>query len=343
MIGIEFINGQGLGNQLLSYVSVKALAKKYGYEFGTASQDNFAMNIHNDKGMYFMDVDLGLEITEADKEKMEVFHEKEDRFYSSAGIHDSKHGCYIAGADSDLLNNLKDNTVIYGNLQDQSYFIEYKDGLKDWLKIKSEYDTYEYSRDNLCIINIRGGEYEDNPELYLSKKYYLAAIKVMKKLVPDMEFMIVTDDVKAANRLFPNIEAHHFDIAKDYAILKNAKYLILSNSSFAILPVHTSECLIKAVAPKYWARHNVSNGYWASEQNVYDALEYIDRKGKLFTAEECRKELEAFKANSAVYKKLNVKPEGMKLKALGLIARLRYIKHRIIRKAKRAIFKLTHE
>ena len=59
MIGTEFIKGQGLGNQLFCYVTARAIAEENGYEFGTAGQEIFAVNIHNDKGMYFMDVDLG--------------------------------------------------------------------------------------------------------------------------------------------------------------------------------------------------------------------------------------------------------------------------------------------
>ena len=59
MFGTEFIAGQGLGNQLFCYVTARAVAEENGYEFGTAGQERFAVNIHNDRGMYFMDVDLG--------------------------------------------------------------------------------------------------------------------------------------------------------------------------------------------------------------------------------------------------------------------------------------------
>ena len=76
-------------------------------------------------------------------------------------------------------------------------------------------------------------------------------------------------------------------------------YLLLSNSSFSCLPAHTSETLEYAIAPKYWARHNVSDGYWASEQNIYSLFHYMDRKGRLFTAEQCREELEEYKKKIA--------------------------------------------
>lgn len=93
-------------------------------------------------------------------------------------------------------------------------------------------------------------------------------------------------------------------MAKDYVTIKNAKYLILSNSSFAFFPAFTSETVEKVIAPKYWARHNVSDGYWASEQNIYEGFTYQDRKGRLFSAKECREELEEYKKRHGQGKEL---------------------------------------
>lgn len=311
MIGTEFIKGQGLGNQLFVYVTAKCIAMDKGCEYGSASPELFAMNIHNDKGMYFMDVDLGREITQEMKKEYKRVDEKELRLYLGNSKHDMTTGAYVAGVDESLFE-VEDNTLIYGNLQDEKYFINHLDDVKKWLKVKPEFDSYEYSRDNLCIINVRGGEYDGHPELFVNTRYYHNAIRKMKEIRPDMEFMIVTDDEHAANRILPGIEAHHFDMGKDYVTLKNAHYLILSNSSFAILPAHTSENLKYAIAPKYWARCNVSDGYWASEQNIYSLFHYMDRKGKLYTADECRRELEGYKRTSKKYKKCLVPAQGVK-------------------------------
>ena len=51
MIGTEFLDGQGLGNQLFCYVTARAIAEENGYEFGTAGQECFAVNIHSNRGM----------------------------------------------------------------------------------------------------------------------------------------------------------------------------------------------------------------------------------------------------------------------------------------------------
>ena len=323
MVGTEFLKGQGLGNQLFCYVTARAVAEENGYAFGTAGQERLAVNVHSSAGMYFMDMDLGHAITDHEKKDFSAYEEAEVRLYMGNSAHDIKHGCYVAGAD-EALRRVADNTLLYGNMQDESYFYHVRDKLKDWLKVKPEYESYEYSRENLCVINMQGGEYADSPELYLRKKYWLDGIKRMKKIRSDMEFMIVTDDVGEAQKMLPDIPAYHFSIDKDYVTLKNAHYLLLSNSSFAFFPAYTSETVKLVIAPKYWARHNVSDGYWASEQNIYERFQYMDRKGRLFTAEECRRELAHYKVVSGRYKRAGQKPQGIRLWAYGLHGKCMY-------------------
>lgn len=340
MVGTEFLKGQGLGNQLFCYVTARAVAEEKGYEFGTAGQEQFAVNIHSDRGMYFMDMDLGHIITHEEKKNFRIYQEAETRLFIGNSRHDMEHGCYISGRD-ELLQDVEDNTLIYGNMQDESYFVGQLDKVKQWLKVKPEYDSYEYSRENLCIINMRGGEYTGSPELFIDKSYWIHGIKEMKKIRPDMEFMIVTDDVETAGKMLPGIEAHHFDIGKDYVTLKNAHYLLLSNSSFACLPAHTSETLKFVIAPKYWARHNVSDGYWASEQNIYSLYHYMDRRGRLFTADECRRELQEYKEKSRQYARRNQRPDKIKgafqhIRAKGIYHwfYLKKIRRAVVRKLK---------
>ncbi len=307
MIGTEFQHGFGLGNQLFWYVAVRALAEDKGYKFGICNPKGLANNMHSDTGMYFMDMDLGEEIPESDKPGYKVFEDNDNRLYIGNSAHDMEHGAYVSAADPNFWN-IEDNTLLYGNLQAEEYFARHIKELKDWLKVKPEYDSHEYTRDNLCIIHLRCGDYSNSPELWLDRKYWLNGIRQMKKLRPDMEFLAVTDDVEAAYKILPEVKAITNDIGKDYVTIKNARYLLLSNSSFAVFPAFTSDELRYAIAPKYWARHNVSDGYWASEQNIYSCFHYMDKKGKVFTAEECREELQRYKETSPVYRRLNKKP-----------------------------------
>ena len=335
MIGTELFKGQGLGNQLFCYVTTRCIAARHGYDFSILGRELLGDIRYNRKGLYFMELDLGVLSQKEDYKK--VYQEKEERLFLPNSRHDLTYGAYVAGTDEALLN-IEDNVLISGNMQAEDSFREYKAEIKEWLKVKPEYDFFQYSRDNLCIINVRGGEYTSNPELYLSVRYWKHAIRHMKQIRQDMEFLVVTDDVESAKKLLPDIPAIHGSLHEDYVCIKNAKYLILSNSSFAFFPVFTSETLQKVIAPKYWARHNVSDGYWASEQNIYDGFCYMDRSGKLYTAEECREELKQYKETSRKYKRLNKIPSKGKMLFYQFKSKCiyqRYWLERIIRSLKR--------
>ena len=310
MIGIETQAGFGLGNQLFFYVTARCLALDKGYRFSVLDPEHFANNMHSDCGLYFMDLDMGVPSRKEDYQS--VFYEKETRLFAGNSKHDLTHGVYVTGSD-EKLSAVEDNTLIYGNLQSEDYFISHKDEIREWLRVKPAYDCREYSRDNLCILHLRCTDYTGSPELFLRKKYWLMGMKQMRKINPAMEFMIITNDVEEAGKLLPGVPAYNFDLAKDYSILKNARYLLLANSSFAYFPAFTSETVQYILAPKYWARHNVSDGYWASEQNIYEGWHYMDRKGRIFTAQECREELEVYKRKSRKYACVNVPPHGLRL------------------------------
>ncbi len=338
MLGTELLKGQGLGNQLFCYVTTRCIALENQLPYSILGSETVANNMHSSCGMYFMDLDYGM--PSAKEDYKQVYNEKEDRIFIGNSRHDLMHGCYVTGVDEKLLHPA-DYTLLYGNMQAERYYMKYKEDIKQWLKVKDEYDCMEYCRDNLCILHLRCSDYLDCPELYLRKKYWKDGIRNMKKINPDMEFMIITNDVKEAGKILPGIPAYNFDLAKDYSIIKNAKYLLLSNSSFAYFPAFTSETVQYILAPKYWARHNVSKGYWASEQNIYEGWHYQDKQGRVFTWEQCLKELEEYKKKSTLYQKLNVKPEGVVLLGEQVKSRWRYSKHRCLRLMRGIIRKIN--
>ena len=308
IIGTRIKEGQGLGNRLFVYISLRAIAKDRGWDYSILDSEIM------ERSSAFFNLDYGVCVPEETWDSTYV--EKSDRLFIGNSKHDIINGVDVSGKDADLWD-VTSGTLIEGILQSEDYFGKYKEEIKEWLKVKPEYDCFEFSKDDLCIINIRGGEYANSPELFLRRKYWLDAMKNMRKISSSMRFMVITDDVIAARRVLPEVEAYHFDVWKDYSIIKNAKYLIVSNSSFAFFPAYTSETVKMIIAPKYWARHNVSNGYWSCEQNIYDEFMYQDREGKLFSSEECRKELERYKANNSSYR-LNAPLSGFSL-ALGKV------------------------
>lgn len=287
MIATEILKGQGLGNQLFCYVTTRAIAKKRDLEFGIKDSSGWMGDKrYNQSGIYWMDIHMGNEVPD----NLSVYEEKCLRKKTNTCHHDMVTGCDVRGYDSDLVN-VPDNSMIYGIMQDEKYFIEFKEDIKSWLKIKKEYDTYELTRDDVCILNFRGGEYVGFHELYLTRNYWINAINNMLNINPNMKFVSITDDVNSSKQLLPEIPAYHFDVGKDYVIIKNAKHVILSNSSFAFFPVFTSDTIETIIAPKYWARHNVSDGYWSTNQNIYSGWTYQDRDGNLYTKDECLSEL----------------------------------------------------
>ncbi len=328
MLGTELLKGQGLGNQLFCYVTTRCIAMEKGYDYSILGSETLANNIHSNCGLYFMDLEFGVPSKREDYTR--EYWEKEDRLFLPNSRHDLEHGAYVTGTDQALLN-IEDNVLIAGNMQAEDYYRTYKEDIKKWLKVKPEYDCYEYSRDNLCILHLRCTDYMDSPELFLRRKYWLDGMKNMRKIRSDMEFMIITNDIKEAEKLIPGVKAYNFNLAKDYAIIKNARYLLLANSSFTYFPAFTSDVEQYVIAPKYWARHNVSDGYWASEQNIYEEFHYMDRKGSIFTAEECRKELEVYKKNSKKYRRLNIRPQGILLQMYQLNSKYIHGKHYLTR------------
>lgn len=313
--------GQGLGNQLFCYVVTRSLAIDKNLDYSIINPHLIANNIHSNCGLYFMDLDYGIPSEINDYSFKYI--EKEKRIFTNACGHDISIGCYVSGYDVGL-TQICDNTLLEGIMQDEKYFFHHRKEIEEWLRIKPEYDTYEFSKENLCVLHLRCSDYMNNDALFLEKKYWVNGMSNMKKINPDMQFMIITNDVQIANKFLPGIPAYNFDLAKDYAIIKNAKYLLLSNSSFTYFPALTNQVVKYIIAPKYWARHNVSDGYWASEQNIYSIFQYQDRSGKLFSAEECKRELEVYKNKSRKY---NTKKKPNKSKLL-LEAKIRYkIKH----------------
>lgn len=289
MLATEILNGQGVGNQLFCYVTVRSIAHDRGLDFGIKDTGFSGDKRYNSKGFYWFDLDFGKDVPD----NLTKYHEENVRIKLNTCHHDITHGCDVSSYDKNLFN-IEDNTLIFGNMQHEKYFLHNKEKIKEWLKVKKEYDTYEYSLDDLCIINFRGGEYVGFHELYLPRAYWINSIKNMLNINPNMKFMIITDDISSANQMLPEIPAYHFDVAKDYSIIKNSKNIILSNSSFPFFPVFTSETIKNIIAPKYWARHNVSDGYWCSAQNLYSGWTYQDREGNLQTYEECVSEFEEY-------------------------------------------------
>ena len=185
----------------------------------------------------------------------------------------------------DVLDNTK---LVINCAHDANYYD--RDKVIQWLKIKDEnIEEYEailsnnnidLKDENLCILNCRGGEYRGVPSLFLAMEYWRNATFNMIKKNPKMKFIVVTEDPNYFKKVF-DCPVYHFSIGCDYYIVNNAKNLIISNSAFGIFSSWTNLNNPYVIAPKYWARHNVSDGYYASSDIWTFGWNFLDRDGKL--------------------------------------------------------------
>ena len=246
MISGIFHVGSGIGNQLARYVMTRVLALDKGLEFGMKNPELF-------KGQSFMNLDMGKEYKGHDHEYVEK------RVNNEQGVD-------IRDYDWEGLLTIKDNTLIDGEFQGYKYYIHHLDKIREWLKVEP-LDM----PDDVCVINFRGGEYVGVKDLFLPKEYWDLAISKMKLINPDMVFEVHTDDIETARQFFPDYKIIR-DIAINWRSIRYAKYLILSNSSFAILPALLGDA-VTIYAPLYWAGRNV--GYWKMRQNEYNRFIHI--------------------------------------------------------------------
>jgi len=306
MIVTELYNGQGLGNQLWCYVVTRVISEKKGYDFGIMSKEKF-------KGKNFLDIDFGKEVIGGVGPEGGPPSKLPDgilNYYKEKYTSHPLNGADISDLDEDLLN-ISNNTKIDGVMQCENYILDYKEKIKEWIKIKKEIKYENLNLKNTCVIHVRGGDFKGSPAI-LNSNYYSKAIEKIKLINSEIKFYIVTDDINYCKAILPNIEiigssitgvsdnlkaSHHIggDISLDFYILNQSEYVITSNSSFAWWAIWLNPNLKTVIAPKYWARHNQSDGYWSTSGSITKGWIYMDRNGNLFNYNECINEKNNYK------------------------------------------------
>ena len=279
MIKIIFKDGQGLGNQLWLFAVAKSVSEKLEQQLIIEDLEKF-------KGKDFLILDY---IAPPNKinEHNQIINCDDFKIFSERIYYDKKIEYFVSSFDEDILR-ISEDTVLDGIFQSEKYFFNDLDKLKRYIKpIKSILDDNQISQD-VCVLNIRGGEYKRHKNFLLSKNYWENAIKNFKKFFNIHKFKIVTDDFKYANALFPDLEIIHSDISKCYCTIFNCKNIIVSNSSFSYFPCKTG---IKknVIAPMYWARPVKNYGRWVSPGNIYEDWKWLDNKGIMHSYNDCLK------------------------------------------------------
>ncbi len=270
MIMTELYDGQGLGNQLWVYCACRSIADQLGYPYSILSPQRF-------KGADFLDVSFGINPPTVTA-PLRVFRE---RMFFDPDLD------YVSSAFDDSVRSLPVNTRIEGLFQSERYFFGHSEGCSRYIGIKPEALALCPVPPDLCILNIRGGEYKRHRSLILPKSYWVKAMHNMREIAGVERFMIVTDDPRYAKSLFPKIPVLEGGIAECYMALYRASLLVLSNSSFAYFPTKTSSNKRCVIAPKYWARFGNRYSRWASPANLYGNWLWQDRQGLLSSYEQC--------------------------------------------------------
>ena len=104
----------------------------------------------------------------------------------------------------------------------------------------------------------------------LTEEYWNEGMSRMLKINPNMKFEVHTDDEVLAKELFPGFKVIH-DIGINWRSMRYAKYAIIANSSFYILPRWLNKGT--TIAPRYFARRNTK--VWALPQNYYKRFLYL--------------------------------------------------------------------
>lgn len=252
MIAGIFHQGSGLGDQLFRYITTRTLALDKKLDFAMMNWSNF-------KGESFLHLDPKI-----------AWAPQNPKYWSEKDIRID--GIDVRSYDPEI-NFVEDNTIIDGNFEDEKYWGHRLSEIREWLKVEPL-----VLPDNRCVIGFRGGEYATVPDLFLPREYWEKGIAMMKEINPDMEFEIHTDDGYSALHFFedllkPSEMKIISAIGLNWRSVRYAKFLLIANSAFYIIPSLLNENAEKIIAPRFWARRNL--GVWARPSCYYKKFTYI--------------------------------------------------------------------
>lgn len=293
MIVTELYDGQGLGNQLWCYFVTKIIAKHNGYDYGIIGKNKF-------KGKEFIKIDFGNQVINGSGPEGGPPTKLPDtilNYYKEKQIIHPSSRLDISDFDEQLWN-VHDNTKIDGVMQSYSYIKSYKEYILNSINISSHDRYKKIENNNICIIHVRGGDF-NNSLASLTQKYYNDAMNIFKQNNSNIKFYAVTDDVNTCRNLLPNIPIigsselnqqdnhkanHHMGgpIEVDFNILNNCINVIISASSFSWWAVWLNKKNINVIAPKYWAAFKQSDGYWSTSDIVVPEWKYLDKNGIIY-------------------------------------------------------------
>ena len=309
MLAASIHEHAGLGNQIWRYVCCRAFAEHLGYEWGVS---------HPGWRGPFLNIDWGKEVKLNVEQDSDFRMEEGFKYYYKERFDHHKRAPGDIGYPDNKFLELPDHTYINGNFQRMSYVEDRRDDICDWLTYDNK--ITDYSSEDICVIQLRGGDYTTGHSM-LPSMYYKMAMKNMKENNPNIKFVIVTDDPTTAGQMLPgvsivgsavseekdqyqrNISWYQYPggpVGIDYSILNTAKYAIISASTFAFWPIWTNNDLLNVIAPKYWFDWSRSDGWWRPKDGIVndESWLYMDMEGGLYESKVCLEHAEEYYAKS---------------------------------------------
>jgi len=278
MIVTNFLAGQGLGNQLWVYASCRGIAANLQRPFRIGGLEYF-------KGEDFLQIDVNsfseIDPKHADTKNSKIVTFRERLFYDP----DLK---YFASDYDSRVEKIKSNVHLEGLFQSDKYLYGREHELGQWIRLSKEMNELSLKFANICILNIRGGEYKRHKNLILPKNYWLNAMRHMRDTQGVVDFLIVTDDANYAKNLLPGYPILHGGIAECYAALHGASFIIVSNSSFSYFPIKTRLKKPYVIGPYLWSRPDNIFKRWAAPCNLYNDWNWQDMEGNFQSLNDCK-------------------------------------------------------
>jgi len=271
-----YLNGR-LGNQIFQYVMTRILSEKLHLNFWIPKNKEESIEFYSNISKKF-------------NRYLELPVETNPHYWIGNDLFDINFGNNDGNIDLILDEDQYDNFISYNNrsnilllgfFQNNDYFKNKRYEIVKWLsftdKVKSESKNIleKYPVDKYCYIHFRGGDYKNIIQYYLPKEYYLKSINKIKEINVNLKFLIITDDLEEAKKMFPDYEIISNSMHVDFYLLNNSKYTIIPNSSFSWWSSWLNLNNIITIAPNRWFNYNKGGDF--SPKNIKtEIFTYVD-------------------------------------------------------------------
>jgi hypothetical protein len=144
----------------------------------------------------------------------------------------------------DLKQNI--NYILYGYFQSYKYFIKNIHVIKDLL-FENIIDEYNEIKNNLkyknptCLVHVRRGDYLMYPDIHpvCSEDYYEKSFDIISEMIPNIKFLIFSDDLQYLNN-WKLLKDYNHEIIKEVDSIKTlismslCDHFILANSTLSL-------------------------------------------------------------------------------------------------------------